>query len=434
MRRPPSLATLPRYPIVAGTALLAIGVTVASWLNVDVSPLMENAMIRHGELWRLVTSIFPHLSPLHLLFNVYWLWVFGTLVEEVFGHVRTAALILLFAVGSGSLEYAFSVGGAGLSGVGYGFFGLLWILSRGDERFRDAIDTRTIQLFIGWFFLCILLTLTNVLPVGNIAHGSGAVLGILAGYAITLRESRMQMTAAIVLILVFGLWAATLGRPMVNMSSQAGYDEARLGYDALLAGHNDEAVRWFREALVYRRKPPEFNYFLGVACERQKNMPAALDAYRKAADLGHPGAQNRLGFMYDKGEGGLPVDETQAVEWYRKAADQGDPSGENNLAWAYATSANPAIRNPAAALRYAAKAVSATKDKPVPAFLDTLAEAYYVNQKYAEAEKTEQQALALNPTDSKSDYEERLRKYQQALGTKPETPKKETPRKKEEKK
>jgi membrane associated rhomboid family serine protease len=144
-------------------------------------------MIRRGELWRLVTSIFPHAGILHLAFNIYWLWVFGTLVEEIFGHLKTAALIVLFAVGSGAWEFALASGGVGLSGVGYGLFGLIWMLSRHDERFKDAIDARTVQLFVGWFFFCIVATVTNTMPVANIAHGTGAVLGILAGLAITLR-------------------------------------------------------------------------------------------------------------------------------------------------------------------------------------------------------------------------------------------------------
>jgi membrane associated rhomboid family serine protease len=136
MRSAPKWTEFPQYPVIAGTAILAIGVTISWWSKLDVSPLLETAMIRRGEIWRLITGIFPHAGILHLAFNIYWLWVFGTLVEQVYGHLRTAALIALFALGSGSLEFAFALGGVGLSGVGYGFFGLLWVLSRHDDRFR----------------------------------------------------------------------------------------------------------------------------------------------------------------------------------------------------------------------------------------------------------------------------------------------------------
>src|SRR5271166_5260619 len=213
MRPPSKLRESLRYPIVAGTALLAIGTTLAWWAKIDISPLFETAMVRRGELWRLVTSIFPHAGILHLGFNVYWLWVFGTLVEEKLGHLKTAALILLFAVGSGAWEFALASGGVGLSGVGYGLFGLIWMLSRYDGRFKDAIDARTVQLFVGWFFFCILTTVTHVMPVANIAHGAGAVLGILAGLAITLPDSRGPIVAGLGAVLLIGLWGATLGRP-----------------------------------------------------------------------------------------------------------------------------------------------------------------------------------------------------------------------------
>lgn len=84
--------------------MLAVGVTLAWWAKVDISPLFANAMIRRGELRRLVTSILPHAGVLHLVFNIYWLWIFGTLIEETFGHLKTAVLILLFAVAPGNLD------------------------------------------------------------------------------------------------------------------------------------------------------------------------------------------------------------------------------------------------------------------------------------------------------------------------------------------
>jgi membrane associated rhomboid family serine protease len=383
----------------------------------DVSPLFETPMIRRGELWRLVTSMFPHAGGLHLVFNVYWLWVFGTLIEEVFGHLKTAALILLFAVGSGAWEFALASGGVGLSGVGYGLFGLLWMLSRYDQRFSDAIDARTVQLFVGWFFFCVVATLTNVMPVANIAHGTGAVLGILTGVAIARPDSRGLTAAGLGAVLFLGLWGATLGRPRINLSRNGGYEEAKWGYDALLAMKNQEAVRWFRDAVAYQPKVSEFWYDLGVANQRSGTRREALAAYRKAAELGDSSAQYYLGTLYETGVEGLPRDTGQALYWYRKLAEQADANSLNNVAWQYATSTDPAIRNPAGALEYARKAVSLEKDHPDPNHLDTLAEALYVNGQPEDAAKTELQAIALAPPGKKNEFEKRLEKYQLALKT-----------------
>ncbi|HZS28083.1 MAG TPA: rhomboid family intramembrane serine protease [Candidatus Angelobacter sp.] len=207
-----------------------------------------------------------------------------TLVEQVYGHLKTAGLVLLFAVGPNALEFAFSTGGVGLSGVGYGLFGLLWVLCKRDERFRDAIDQGTIQLFVVWFFICIATTVTNIMPVGNIAHGVGCALGILTGCAITLPEHRTRIAVSITAVLAFGLWAATLGRPLVNMSGTAGYKEGKWGYDALMANHNQEAVRWLRDAARYQPKENAYWYNLGIAYERLGNQPAATAAFARAAN------------------------------------------------------------------------------------------------------------------------------------------------------
>lgn len=416
MRPPPKLADFPRYPVVGGTALLAVAVTAAWWLGkVDVSPLFETAMIRRGELWRLLTSVFPHAGILHLAFNVYWLWVFGTLVEEVYGHLKTAALLLLFAIGPNALEFAFANGGIGLSGVGYGLFGLLWILSLYDQRFRGAIDRRTVELFIAWFFLCIVATVTGFMRIGNIAHGTGAVLGILTGYALALPQRRTVAAAGIGGILVFSLWASTLGRPRVNLSGSAGYEEGQWGYEALVAHRYPEAVRWFRDAVAYQPKNPAYWHDLGIAYFALSDRSSALAAYRKAADLNDAWAAYYLGKLYANGEEGLPKDPAQALAWYQRAATQDDPEALNSVAWEYATSSDATIRNPVAALGLARRAVGLDKDHPNPNHLDTLAEACYVNGQSEEAVKTEQQAIALAPAESKQDFQKRLEKYQQAL-------------------
>jgi membrane associated rhomboid family serine protease len=285
MRTAPKWTEFPKYPVIAGTAILAIAVTIAWWSKLNVSPLFETAMIRRGELWRLITGIFPHADILHLTFNIYWLWVFGTLVERVYGHLRAAALIALFALGSSSLEFAFALGGVGLSGVGYGLFGLLWVLSRHDDRFRDAVDQKVVRLFVVWFFFCIAMTVMHIFSVGNIAHGAGAVLGILTATAIVMPHRRILIAVSIGVVLLFGLWGSTLGRPRINLSGKAGYEEAKWGYDALLADRNQEAARWLRDAVVYQPKLPVYWFNLGIAYQRLGNRTAAQAAYERAHQL-----------------------------------------------------------------------------------------------------------------------------------------------------
>lgn len=414
MRQPPKWTKFPKYPVTVGTGLLAIGVTVAWWAKMDISPLMEDAMIRRGEVWRLLTSIFPHVDVLHLIFNLYWLWVFGSLVEQVYDHFKTAALVILFAVGPNALEYAFSSGGVGLSGVVYGLFGLLWILSKRDERFRDAVDQRTVQLFVIWFFFCILATATNFMRVGNIAHGAGAVMGILTGFALTMPKLRIPIMAGIGLLLGVSFWAATAGRAKVNFSEYASYDECKRGFDAMRANHYEEALKWLQSAAGYRANPASCMTDLGYTYESMGKKAQALAEYRKAADRGDDEGQFYLAKMYESGDG-TPKDAKQAIYWYRKAADQGSADQLNNVAWALATSSEPGVRNPEAALDYAQKAIKADHDGPRPHILDTLAEAYYINGQFENAVQAEQRALKLLAAGDKENYIASLAKYQLAL-------------------
>jgi tetratricopeptide (TPR) repeat protein len=66
------------------------------------------------------------------------------------------------------------------------------------------------------------------------------------------------------------------------------------------------------------------------------------------------------------------------------------------MGWLYATAEDPTLRDPAKALAYAQRAVDASDGKEAN-ILDTLAEAYYVNQQYDEAIETEERALELAP-------------------------------------
>jgi membrane associated rhomboid family serine protease len=299
MPAPASWRELPDYPVTAGTMVLAVGVTAAFWLDVDISPVFTSAEIRRGELWRLVTDIFPHGGTLHLLFNLYWTWIFGTMIEQVLGHFKTAALFLLLAVGASALEFAFLRGGIGLSGVGYGLFGFLWIASRSDDRFRDAIDQRTVVTFLLWFVFCIITTVTNIMPIANLEHGGGLALGVLTATAMAVPQRRLVAIFSLTALMAFALWGATVGRPRVNVSGKGGYEEFQWGYKALAANRNEEAARWLRDATRFQPNDAVYWYDLGVAYARMGKLGPAAAAFERAHQL-EPDNPDFVGFVKEK--------------------------------------------------------------------------------------------------------------------------------------
>ena len=93
-----------------------------------------------SEPWRLLTAAFLHLEqqPLHILANMYALWLTGPYLEELFGRLRFALLYLICAVG-GSIGYlmlanphsaTWFTGTVGASGAVFGLFGAYFIVQR----------------------------------------------------------------------------------------------------------------------------------------------------------------------------------------------------------------------------------------------------------------------------------------------------------------
>jgi TPR repeat protein len=258
------------------------------------------------------------------------------------------------------------------------------------------------------------------MPIANIAHGAGAILGILTGLAISRPDRRFVATAAALGVFMFGLWGATVGRPHINLSKSEGSEEVRWGFEAVRANRNQEAVKWLRDAVTYQLDNRVYWFNLALAYHRVGNQQATVNALRTAAALGDADAASYLGTIYDRGVDGTPKNEKEAVYWYRKAASSNDPDSLNNLAWAYATSNDPEIHNASAALDLAKKAVDLEKEEPDPDHIDTLAEAYYANGLYEDAVQTERKALGeaaemQNADLQKDEFEKHLQKYQSAL-------------------
>jgi GlpG protein len=286
MRPPPSLALFHQFPVISSITILAVVAMMMQWKGDDISFLYPSGALVLQQPWRLLTSALPHGNLAHLAFNLYWLWVFGTVLEKTLGSLRLLGMVLLLAAGSDAAELAIFDGGIGLSGVSYGMFALLWFLNGKDARFAGTIDRRTVVLFVAWFFFCIWTTITGLMPVGNVAHGMGAVLGASLGWVLTAQGKGRILSRACLgaqcLLLALGV---TVARPYINRSPLLGPDLAYQGYRALLDKDNQKAVRLFEQAVALNSQEAGWWYNLGIAHDRLGHRQDALNAWRRAVAL-----------------------------------------------------------------------------------------------------------------------------------------------------
>ena len=118
---------------------LIIGINIIMFLlmyllgngSEDVYTLVDfganhSTLVKNGEVYRLITCAFLHIGILHLLFNMYALYIVGTQIENFYGKIKYT-IIYLFSALMGSLFSCLFTDGvsAGASGAIFGLFGSL---------------------------------------------------------------------------------------------------------------------------------------------------------------------------------------------------------------------------------------------------------------------------------------------------------------------
>ncbi|WP_347109062.1 rhomboid family intramembrane serine protease [Paenarthrobacter sp. S56] len=159
------------------------------------------------EPWRILTAAFLHSRSflLHIVLNMYTLWIFGQALEPLLGRIRYLAVYLLSAVG-GSVGFLLltpdlpPVGVVGASGAIFGLFGAMLVVQR-----QRGGDTRQLWVLIaingaiGFF----------IQGIAWQAHLGGLITGGLAAAAIAYAPRGKNQTALQVggLVLIAGLLA-----------------------------------------------------------------------------------------------------------------------------------------------------------------------------------------------------------------------------------
>ncbi|KAG8822964.1 hypothetical protein FRC17_009436 [Serendipita sp. 399] len=105
-----------------------------------------------------------------------------------------------------------------------------------------------------------------------------------------------------------------------------------------------EAIGWLKRAAEQADEDnPHALHELGLLHESPKSEVVihdeayAKDLFLKAAQLGFPASQYKLGFSYEYGLLGCPVDPKRSIAWYTKAAERGNADAELALSGWYLT-------------------------------------------------------------------------------------------------
>ncbi len=160
------------------------------------------------EPWRMLTSAFLHSQGfiLHILLNMYMLWMFGQALEPLLGRARFLALYLISAIG-GSVGYFLltpilppggPVGVVGASGAIFGLFGAMLVV----QRHRGG-ETRQL-----WILIAINGVIGFMVPqIAWQAHLGGLIAGGLCAAVIAYapRGPRRTLFQAVGLLLVLAL-------------------------------------------------------------------------------------------------------------------------------------------------------------------------------------------------------------------------------------
>ncbi|MCG8424245.1 MAG: rhomboid family intramembrane serine protease [Proteobacteria bacterium] len=168
-----------------------------------------------GEWWRLASSTFLHVGWVHLLFNIYVLWVLGKLVEQLYGPLRFFAVYATAGL-AGAIASTLSGPGVsvGASGAVLGLMGAL-IVELGIYRrayfdrwrkhmLRVLVFVAVAQVAIGFFYSAI----------DQAAHVGGLLAGGFSAALVSPRSSAahtLLMRAVAIFLAATGLAVIAYG-------------------------------------------------------------------------------------------------------------------------------------------------------------------------------------------------------------------------------
>ncbi len=195
--------------------------------------MKSNADILNGEVWRLLTAMFLHIGPTHLISNLIGLFMLGPILEGHLGHWRFAAIYLIGGLFGSVASYAFSPAlSAGASGAVFALLGAtVFYFFRFRENFgargREILQSMLVVLVMNLVLGGTVANVDNWGHIGGLLGGLLVVAGLFPTYRLPavilmgrqplVREFNLARQigwiAFSILLLILSFWLATQAGP-----------------------------------------------------------------------------------------------------------------------------------------------------------------------------------------------------------------------------
>lgn len=142
-------------------------------------------LVQYGALtrpWIMVTSMFLHGSPNHLLFNMYALWMFGPLIETKIGTKRFLGVYFLAGILAAFISNFVYPAALGASGAIMAILGLVIMLLPNLKVLFLFFIPMTMRTAGFIFALIDIFGIFYPNGTANVAHLVGLGIGLLFGY------------------------------------------------------------------------------------------------------------------------------------------------------------------------------------------------------------------------------------------------------------
>ncbi len=177
------------YLIIGLTVIVSLVASTPDGADLFEALALKNGAVAAGEWWRLLSVTLVHAGLLHLLFNMYALYLVGPIVEQIYGWKIFGLMYVLCAAAGSAASLVFGdphVPSVGASGAIFGLFGVVLAAT----RVHNPILDRRGRALTGQIGMLIVINLvigfgingTGGGNIDNAAHIGGLLAGLWLGF------------------------------------------------------------------------------------------------------------------------------------------------------------------------------------------------------------------------------------------------------------